>query len=168
MLLGSLDSEDRLQPGDLDGRCMGMDGNAEVYAKYRGDLLRYATSLVGPDSAEDLVSIVVLRTISRRDLGDLEKPKAYLMKGVLNEARSLWRKPKASPLAECYVRHLPVEVVETLDAVWQLPVQQRAAAFLFYWEDMTVSGIAEIMGVRQGTVKRYLYIARQRLKRSLS
>jgi DNA-directed RNA polymerase specialized sigma24 family protein len=37
-------------------RCMGVESDAEIYIKYRDDLLRYATSLVGPDQAEDVVS----------------------------------------------------------------------------------------------------------------
>ncbi len=56
-------------------RCMGMDGDAEVYAKYRDDLLRYATGLVGAGRAEDVVSTVVLRTIRRRSLADLDNPR---------------------------------------------------------------------------------------------
>lgn len=105
--------------------------------------------------------------MSRRHLTELEKPHAYLMKGVLNESRSVWRRASAEPLSGADVGHLPVEVVETLDLLWELPVRQRAAAFLFYWEDRTVAEIAELMCVRPGTVKRYFHNGRQRLKRSL-
>ncbi len=146
---------------------MGVEADAEVYVKYRDDLLRYATSLVGSSQAEDVVSTVVLRTMSRRSLAGLERPFAYLMKGVLNESRSVWRRVATEPLSERDSRHLPSEVIETLDALWRLPMRQRAAAFLFYWEDRTVIEIAELMDVRPGTVKRYLHNARQRLRRSL-
>jgi len=144
-----------------------VESDADVYIKYRDDLLRYATSLVGPDRAEDVVSTVVLRTIRGKGLAELDRPHAYLMKGILNESRSVWRRASTVPLSESDGRHLPDEIIETLDAVWRLPVRQRAAAFLFYWEDRTVTDIAELMGVRDGTVKRYLHNARQRLKRSL-
>ena len=63
---------------------MGVEFDAEVYIKYRDDLLRYATSLVGPDQAEDVVSTVVLRTMRGRGLAELDRPHAYLMKSVLN------------------------------------------------------------------------------------
>lgn len=148
-------------------RCMGVESDAEIYIKYRDDLLRYATSLVGPDQAEDVVSTVVLRTIRGQGLAELDRPHAYLMKGVLNESRSVWRRASTVPLLELDSRNLPDEVVETLDALWRLPLRQRAAAFLFYWEDRPVTEIAKLMGVRDGTVKRYLHNARQRLKRSL-
>ena len=144
-----------------------MESDADVYLKYRDDLLRYATSLVGSGRAEDVVSTVVLRTMSRRSLAGLENPHGYLMKGVLNESRSVWRRAPVALLSEHESRQLPDEVIGTLDALWRLPVRQRAASFLFYWEDRSVSDIAKIMGVRPGTVKRYLHNARQRLKRSL-
>lgn len=148
-------------------RCMRVESDADVYVKYRDDLLRYATSLVGPDRAEDVVSTVVLRTIRGRGLADLDRPHAYLMKGVLNESRSVWRRASALPLSESDSLRLPVETFETLDALWRLPMRQRAAAFLFYWEDRSVADVAELMGVSDGTVKRYLHNARQRLRRSL-
>ena len=156
-----------LQPVGTVVRCMGVESDADVYLKCRDDLLRYATSLVGPDRTEDVVSTVVLRTMRRQGLAELDRPHAYLMKSVLNESRSVWRRVSTVPLSESDSLQLPVEVVETLDALWRLPLRQRAAAFLFYWEDRSVAEIAELMGVRDGTVKRYLHNARQRLKRSL-
>lgn len=165
--LGRSDSEDWLQPVGLVVRSMYVDSNAEVYVKHRGDMLRFATSLVGASVAEDVVSAVVLRTMSRRQLAELENPHAYLMKGVLNECRSVWRQARTEPLSDSEVTSLPTEVCEMLDLLWRLPVRQRAAAFLFYWEDRPINEVAELMGVRPGTVKRYLHNTRQRLKRSL-
>lgn len=147
---------------------MGVNADADVYLKYRDELLRYATSLVGPSRSEDVVSTVVLRTMRSRPLSELEKPRAYLMKAVLNESRSVMRKRSTEPLPDSLTGHLPDEVVETLDAVWQLPVQQRAVVFLFYWDGLSVNEIAEFMGVRPGTVKRYLHNARKRLKGDLT
>lgn len=147
---------------------MDVDRSSELYLKLRSDLLRYATSLVGSSQAEDVVSTVVLRTIRRQPLNDLEKPFAYLMKGVLNEARSIWRRNAPVSLDGIDVGRLPDEVVETLDAVWQLPVRQRAAVYLFYWEDRPVDEIAELMGISPGAVKRYLHNSRRRLKDQLT
>lgn len=147
---------------------MGVDGNAEIYGKHREELLRYATALVGPSEAEDVVSTVVLRTIGRRSLGELENARAYLYKGVLNEARGLSRRPRTLPLAESVVNEAPIELLDVVDAVWHLPVRQRAAVFLFYWEALPVAEIASVMGVGVGTIKRYLHIARRRLKGSLT
>jgi RNA polymerase sigma-70 factor (ECF subfamily) len=53
---------------------------------------------------------------------------------------------------------------EVLEAVLALPLGQRAATFLVYWADLSVAGTAELMGVRPGTVKRYLHLARAKLE----
>lgn len=146
---------------------MGVDADAELYLKLRDELLRHATSLVGVSRSEDVVSTVILRTIRRHALSELDRPRAYLMKSILNEARTVWRRRLTEPLPESLSETLPNEVVETLDIVWRLPVQQRAAVFLFYWEGYPVQEIADVMGLRPGTVKRYLHIARKRLESEL-
>lgn len=56
---------------------------------------------------------------------------------------------------------------EILGAVLELPVRQRAATFLVYWMGLTMAETAEMMGVGVGTIKRYLYLARRTLARSL-
>jgi DNA-directed RNA polymerase specialized sigma24 family protein len=63
--------------------------DADIWSRHSDELIRYATVLVGPASAEDVVSTVVLRVLQRRALSDLENPRPYLFKGVLNEARTL-------------------------------------------------------------------------------
>ena len=147
---------------------MSVDENAEVYLKYRDDLLRYATSLVGPSQAEDVVSTVVLRSMRRRPLSQIERPHGYLMKAVLNECRSVWRRRSHIGIEGVDTAQLPVEVADTLEAVWRLPLRQRAVVYLFYWEDRPIAEIAELMDIAEGTVKRYLHNARTRLKDQLT
>ena len=43
------------------------------------------------------------------------------------------------------------------------PPQQRAAVVLHHVDDLSVREVADSMGVAEGTVKRYLYDARQKL-----
>lgn len=146
---------------------MAVTTDADVYLKLRHHMLRYATSLVGQSRSEDLVSTVIVRTIQRQPLSAIDDPRAYLMKAVLNEARTVWRRRRTEPLPDSLAGDLPGEVIETLDVVWRLPVQQRAVVYLFYWEGHPVKEIAELMGLRPGTVKRYLHNARKRLERDL-
>lgn len=56
---------------------------------------------------------------------------------------------------------------EVLAAVLALPVRQKAATYLVYWEGLSVQETARLMGIRPGTVKRYLYLARRVLKGAL-
>lgn len=136
--------------------------------------MRFAASLVGPDRASDLVSEVMVATLQQRTLADLENPKAYLMQSVLNRARSMGRTLSRERRA---MNRLPVdgpaspEPVDLLlnadivDAVAELPVQQRAAIYLVYWADLDASEAAELMGIRPATLRRYLFLARNKLRK---
>jgi hypothetical protein len=100
------------------------------------------------------VSTVVVRTMQRQPLSEIDDPRAHLMKAVLNEARTVWRRRRAEPLPESLAGDLPVEVVETLDVVWRLPAQQRAVVYLFYWEGHPVLGDLVGVAYRRGRTTR--------------
>ncbi|MCP4965852.1 MAG: sigma-70 family RNA polymerase sigma factor [bacterium] len=135
-----------------------------IWNKHREELIRYATLLVGPDEAEDVLSTVVLRVLQRKSLTDLDDPRPYLFRGVLNEARSVGRRRLRRPVDVASVE-LPRDLdPSVLEAVRALPERQRAAVYLTYWRDLPVTETASLMGCRSGTVKRYLYLARSRLK----
>jgi DNA-directed RNA polymerase specialized sigma24 family protein len=143
--------------------------DAEIYTKHREGLIRYATALVGPSKAEDVVSTVVLRVLARRSLGALDDPAAYLFRAVLNEARSSYRsRPTFELPPEIGAHHDPAFDPTVLEAVMALPVRQRAATYLVYWGDHTIEDAARLMGARPGSVKRYLFDARRNLRRVLS
>lgn len=136
--------------------------------------MRFAASLVGPDRASDLVSEVMVATLQQRSLTELENPKAYLMQAVLNRARSIGRTISRERRA---LSRLPVdgaastEPVDLLlnadivEAVADLPVQQRAAIYLVYWADLDAPEAAELMGIRPATLRRYLFLARNKLRK---
>jgi RNA polymerase sigma-70 factor (ECF subfamily) len=145
-------------------RALSSDEDGAVFTACRLDLLRYATALVGPSEAEDVVMTVVGRTVRRVRLAELDNPKGYLLRGVLNEARGRGRRRRTVPLDGDLAGHDRQGLAEVLDVLMSLPVRQRAAVYLHYWERAPISEIAEAMGVGSGTVKRYLYLARQKLK----
>jgi RNA polymerase sigma factor (sigma-70 family) len=140
-----------------------------IYRKHSGDLIRYAAVLVGPDRAEDVLSSVMVRILCRRSLSSLDEPRAYLFRSVLNESRGMLRQrrsiPIAPPKAALVLSEPDWDVVQ---AVAKLPARQRAAVFLRYWEDLPVVEVADLMGARAGTIKRYLHLARGSLKGTLS
>jgi len=137
--------------------------------------MRFAASLVGPDAASDLVSEVMVATLQSRSLLSLENPRAYLMQAVLNRARSAGRRLDRERLA---LARYPVTVLgedpadflvgaDVVRTVAALPVQQRAAIYLVYWADLEPTEAARLLGVRPATLRRYLYLARKRLRRHL-
>ena len=145
--------------------------DAKVYQELRFELTRLATALVGPSEAEDVVSAVVARVLEKPGgLTGLNDPRPYLVKSVINEARSRLRTRK-----RWRIRQLDVESDvpsvdyrdELVDVVSQLPIQQRAATFLVYWEGHTPTSAAELMACRPATVRRYLHLARKKLKEAL-
>jgi RNA polymerase sigma-70 factor (ECF subfamily) len=137
----------------------------EIYRKNKDDLIRYASVLVGPLDAEDVVSTVVVRILGRRNLDDLEEARAYLFRSVLNESRTrLVRRRKAIPLGDVAAGTEPDPRPEVLRAVMNLPVRQRAATYLVYWGDLSIAEAARFMGTAAGTIKRYLFLAKRTLR----
>src|SRR6478752_7781163 len=66
--------------------------DAEVYGKYADELVRFATVLVGPDSAADVVSASVITAFRAPAWADVQHPRAYLYRAVLNESRMTARR----------------------------------------------------------------------------
>jgi DNA-directed RNA polymerase specialized sigma24 family protein len=124
--------------------------DGEIYEKHSADLIRYATVLVGPDEALDVVSTVVLRVLKRR-----RSSRVAL-------GRFFEREVSSSLDAAVADR------VSAAEAVWRLPPRLRSAAYLVYWLDLSISEAAQMLGVSSGTVKRYVHEARERIREELS
>lgn len=139
-----------------------------IWRKHRDEVVRYASVLVGPSHAEDLLSAVVVRILSNQgSLSTLDDPRSYLFRSVLNESKNYRRNSRIPPVVREYVEDGELRP-DVLDAVVRLPRRQRAAVYLTYWKDLSIAEAASLMGCRPGTVKRYLFIARQRLKEVLN
>ena len=159
-----------MQPNSFPDRGWDVQDEA-IWREVKDDLVRYATVLLGPIDAEDVVSTVVIRVLERGRLTSLEEPRPYLFRAVLNEARTRGRRQKVGRRVLESVAHgarlwdeMPDVRPEIVQAVGRLPVQQRAATFLVYWHDLSIEEAGRLMGVRPGTVKRYVFLARQTLK----
>jgi RNA polymerase sigma-70 factor (ECF subfamily) len=138
-----------------------------IYDKHRDDLIRFAAAIVGPDRAEDVLSGVIVRCLAGGGLMRLAEPRPYLFKAVLNESRSVLRRSRAVPLPDS-LGVSDSSDVEVIDAVMRLPARQRAAVYLVYWQGESISDAAQLMGSKPGTLKRYLHLARRRLRGALS
>ena len=146
--------------------------DAEVYEKYADELIRFATGLVGPSDAPDVLSSAVLSALSSASWPTVRNRRAYLYRSVLNAARSTKRSDLRRQARE--ERTAPHEAVspgevrpDVLDAVGRLSVRQRAAVFLTYWSDLDPVAIAELLDVSEGSVRRHLARARANLRKVL-
>jgi RNA polymerase sigma factor (sigma-70 family) len=156
-----------VQPKQVLARGSGVD-DAAIWRKYKEELIRYATVVVGTDHAEDVLSTVVERILRRNgSLSSLDDPRPYLFRAVLNESRGRIRRQRVIPWERDFIEdHIGLRP-DVAEAVGTLPSRQRAATYLTYWRDLPVSEVADLMGCRPGTVKRYLHLSRNRLRKVL-
>lgn len=144
----------------------------DCYRRHGVGLVRFATVLVGPDDAQDVVSSAVLRVLDK-SRGGIESPKAYLYQAVANQARNhkrgeARRRQRDSRVAsQDEVTLLPEAYPEVRRAVEELSVRQRAVVYLTYWEDLNESAVAEHLGISAGSVRSHLARARRHLRRGL-
>jgi RNA polymerase sigma-70 factor (ECF subfamily) len=144
----------------------------EIYRKHADELVRFATGLVGPFDAQDVVTDSCLRAFGSKDWRGVSNHRAYLYRTVLNRARSQHRSTLRRRVREMRAapreQIAPVEVdVDVLTAVDKLSLQQRAAVVLTYWEDLRPDEVASRLGISEGSVKRHLARARSRLRELL-
>lgn len=146
-----------------------------TYRRYADDLVRYATVLVGPSDAQDVVAEAVVRAFRSPGWPAVDNRRAYLYRAVLNQAASHHRSSarrhrREQVLASREVLPAPAAIDGTIDAhhaLAQLSEQQRAVIYLTYWEDLDPAQIAHVLQLAEGSVRKQLARARDRLRRIL-
>ena len=146
--------------------------DGELYAKHADELTRFATGLVGPGQASDVVSAAVLRCLASKGWARVIDKRAYLFRCVYNEAARLHRRTSRRLMREARtavddVVEPPEVRPEVLAAVMSLSPRQRAVIILTYWDDLDPSSIARLLKLSDGSVRRHLNRARSRLKEVL-
>lgn len=143
-------------------------------AEHRDMIYRIALNQLRsiPD-AEDVMQEVLLKLYLHK--GSFDTPdhaKHWLIRVTLNHCRSIWRSP--------WKRNVPIEELsrtigfteqkdsDLFQAVMELPESSRTVLYLFYYEDLTVKQIAQLMNLSVSTVTTRLYRARKRLKYDLT
>jgi RNA polymerase sigma-70 factor, ECF subfamily len=127
-------------------------------------------------AAEDLTQNAF--AAAQRDwirIGRLDKPGAWVRKVAVNGQRR-WRRRgalEARALAQRFLHvypeqvELPAEHAELWDAVWRLPRGQREVFVLHHQSDLSVAEVAELLRIREGTVKSRLHYGRKTLAKWL-
>ena len=148
------------------------ESDAATYAALAAELTRFATGLVGAADAADIVSTAVVKALASPSWPTITNRRAYLYRAVYNAAQTHHRRTRtrfertdrASPSAHWDLPNLHPEVRA---AVGQLSVRQRAVIVLTYWADMDPAGVADHLGISDGSVRRHLARARRRLREAL-
>jgi RNA polymerase sigma factor (sigma-70 family) len=148
------------------------DADGEIYAKYADELVRFASGLVGPDDAADVLSAAVLRAFTSPAWPGVSNARAYLYRSVLNEAHMV-RRADRRRLARDDRHRAPAEWLDAevrpdvRRAVAALEVRARAVLFLSYWADLPNDEIGRLLGISASTVRREAARAHRRLRRLL-
>lgn len=151
---------------------MVVTSEGDLFAKHGAALTRFATSLVGPSDAEDVVADALTSLIASGSMAGAEHPRALAYQAVLARSNSLhrsgFRRRRREQRFAVRIAHFDPELrPEVISAVLDLSPQQRATVFLTYWEDLSPDQIGELLGIRPGTVKSHLARARSRLREVL-
>ncbi len=138
--------------------------------------------------AEDIVQETFYQYFkTSREFDSEEYEKAWLIRVTLNGCRKMWRssfhrRRSDVPDSEQLFPKEGMEIGErspeesfldkerareVLDAVWRLPVVYRDVIHLFYYEELSVKEIAEILERKVSTVTSQLTRGRELLKKSL-
>lgn len=139
----------------------------ELVAQRGAALLRYAALLCGDrDDAADLVQEALVKTFGRLRNGfGIDSAEAYVRRVILNthldggRRSTRWRRVAALEyVPERRESEAPaVDVkLDLHDELRKLTPRERACLVLRYYDDLTVAGIADTLGISTGTVKRYL------------
>ncbi|MEV6303973.1 SigE family RNA polymerase sigma factor [Actinoplanes sp. NPDC051861] len=140
-----------------------------------GRLVAYAELLCGDhEKARDLVQGVLTKAYPRWDRIEQDDPYGYLCRAITNAVTDWWR--RAYRRREQLVGTLPEDssiVDDTarfddrrtlIAALQQLTPAERAVVVLRYLHDYTERDVAEILGVRLGTVKSTCHKALRKLR----
>ena len=122
--------------------------------------------------AEDIAQEALYRMLRHwRTVSTYDRPEAWARRVAIRIAVREIQRRSARPGKEQLALHPPVEHLPDPDvaaAVAELAPMQRAAVVLFYWDDLPVREIAEVLEVSESTVKQHLHRARHRLAGSLA
>lgn len=160
-------------PGDYTYTMTELDDTfLRLYAEHAVELTRFATGLVGPSDAADVVADALARLVRSKTWAKADNHRALMYRAVLYESRSFHRsafRRRARDTVLLTAGSYELEEVhpEVITAVLRLSPQQRAVVLLTYWNDLDPKAIGDTLGVSEGTVRKQLARARTHLREVL-
>jgi RNA polymerase sigma factor (sigma-70 family) len=152
----------------------GAPDDVDIYRRHAAELIRYATALVGPDDAPDVVTDGVLAAFAAPGWPAVVNRRAYLYRAVftrsLSHHRSATRRQRRENVVALRTAtgvEAPESSIDARRALATLSPQQRAVVYLTYWEDQSPAQIADLLAISEGAVRKQLARARDHLRRIL-
>ncbi len=121
--------------------------------------------------AEDAVCSSILKGYEKLDqLRDDKKIKSWLIAITKNEALQIYKRRFQLP-GDDKVEQMLKPSMDSYDELWdvieRLPEEYRITIILFYYNNLPIKDIAEILDISVGTVKSRLHRGREILKEEL-
>lgn len=145
---------------------------AEAIFRQHADMIyRVALhNLKNSADAEDILQEVCLVLMTKSPPENEEHLKRWLVRVTVNKcrdlSRSFWRRKRES--IDDY-EHLEADKPRSIiEEIGELPEKYRNIIYLYYYEEYTVSEIAQILGMNINTVKSGLQRARKQLRELLT
>lgn len=130
------------------------------------------TLLKNTNDAEDAVQEAIIAAY--QNLQSLRNPKAFkpwILRIVINKCYEVYRSvhPTLSleEVEEVAITSTEIDNIDKMflyEQIKQLPQELRVVITLFYYEDLRIKEIADILGISRGAVKTRLYRGRNELK----
>lgn len=142
-----------------------------VIEKYSDMVYRIALTRCGTiENAEDIYQDVFIKFSEKMPIFESEEhEKAWFIRITLNLSKNLklsaWNK-KVINLDES-IEFETKEESDVFSVVCELPTNYKTVIYLMYYEGYKVKEIAKIMRKQEGTIKTWLYRAREILKNKL-
>jgi RNA polymerase sigma factor (sigma-70 family) len=154
---------------------MAWEAEEELYRQLGSRMVALASVTVGPSAAADVVSQTVEELLKRGRWAKSDDPAAYAMRAVVFTSRSYARgesrrrgREDRSLAGERSTVEFTNADPSAMEILRSLSAQQRAIAYLAYWEDLAPQGIANLLNISEGSVKRQLARARSNLRKALA
>lgn len=150
----------------------------QVIEMYSDMIYRLAcANMASKNDADDVYQDIFLKYIKSVKKGirfeSEEHRKAWLIKVTVNHCKSLntsaWFK-RTSELDENLFSHnnqFSDTKIDFNNALMQIPQKYRSVIHLFYYEQLSIEQISDILGVKQSTIRTQLVRARAQLKEIL-
>nr|WP_316622546.1 sigma-70 family RNA polymerase sigma factor [uncultured Ruminococcus sp.] len=153
------------------GQKIGTEKAEAVFRRYADMIYRVALhNLDDPADADDILQEVCLVLLTKKLPEEEEHLKSWLIRVTINKcrdlSRSFWRRNRKS--IDDYEELKAEKPPEIMAELQSLSESYRNIIYLYYYEEYTVSEIAQLLRMNVNTVKSGLRRARDQLKKLLT
>lgn len=140
--------------------------------KYKDDMYILARAILRNEAdAEDAVGNAILKAYEHREqIRVFHKFKPWILTITKNEALKLKKKQLVLPgdeTVEALLKPVQANYDELWDVLQEMKEEYRLVVVLFYYEDMSLRDISDILDIPLGTVKSRLNRGKAELKNAL-